>query len=171
VAQGSNSWRGCRLRPVGQAIGVCLAAGIDQALGDRRPAGYATWPLDRQLDYIIKTDLPRQQRAYATLQNAKTPEEGSIGASQFERAEGFNGITDILTYRTPVQKVYDTIHRPTPAANDTSSQEDQRSPLQQVYDAQHYRNVVIRSQTGANPPRSLFSVAQPFPPATQQGSP
>jgi muramidase (phage lysozyme) len=60
---------------------------------------------------------------------------------------------------------------PKPSADDTSDQEDQRTPLQQMYDAQHYRNVVIRSQTGASTPRSLFSVAQPFPPATQQGSP
>jgi hypothetical protein len=169
------------------------ATGINQALGDRRPAGYGTWSLDQQLDYIIKTDLPREQRAYAGLTNAKTPEEGSIAATQYERAEGYNGRTDILTYSTPVQKVYDTIHRPLPfkrddsilkftpkpkkaagpkpGADDTSDQEDKRSPLQQMYDAQHYRNVVIRSQTGASTPRSLFSVAQPFPPATQQGSP
>ena len=87
------------------------ATGINQALGSRRPPGYASMTYEQQLDYIIKNDLmsPDQRKALDTLRNAKTPFEGAVGGSQYERAEYYNGQTDILTYGTPVEKVLKAI--------------------------------------------------------------
>jgi TP901 family phage tail tape measure protein len=87
------------------------ASGINQALGDRLPPGYETWSLDKQLDYIIKNDLnaPAQRRAYEVLRNAKTASQAAAGASMYERAEGFNGVTDNYTGSTPVDSVYGVI--------------------------------------------------------------
>ena len=89
------------------------AAGLNQALGDRQPKGYASWDADKQLDYIIKTDLlaPDQKQALDVLRNAKTPDEASRGASMYERAEGYNAQTgtDNFTGATPVQRVMDAI--------------------------------------------------------------
>jgi hypothetical protein len=87
------------------------ASGINQALGSRLPSGYETWSLDKQLDYIINTDLqsPDQRRALGVLRHATTPARAAIGPSMYERAEGFNGETDNYTNYTPVDSVYNTI--------------------------------------------------------------
>jgi hypothetical protein len=89
------------------------AAGVNQALGDRKPAGYSGMSFDQQLDYIIQKDLhdASQRRALDVLKNAKTAAQAAAGASMYERAEGFNGVTDNYTNSTPVQRVYDAIHR------------------------------------------------------------
>ena len=95
------------------------ATGINQALGSRRPPGYASMTYEQQLDYIIKNDLmsPDQRKALNTLRNAKTPFEGAVGGTQYERAQWYNGQTDILTYGTPVEKVLkaiDAVKKPPP---------------------------------------------------------
>jgi hypothetical protein len=103
--------------------------------------------LDQQVDYINQRDLKEfaQAQALRELRNAKTPEEGAIGAADYERAEHHVwGGGDVLSSSTPVQKVYDMTHPAPP------------------------QSVVIRNQTGANVPRSLFSVAQPYAPASAQ---
>jgi hypothetical protein len=89
------------------------AAGINQALGDRKPAGYSGMSFDQQLDYIVKKDLhdASQRRALDVLKNATTAAQAAAGASMYERAEGFNGVTDNYTNSTPVQRVYDAIHK------------------------------------------------------------
>jgi hypothetical protein len=120
------------------------ATGINQALGPRQPQGYGSWSLDQQVDYIIQHDLKdfAQAKALQELRNAKTPEEGAIGAADYERAENHVwGGGDRLSAQTPVQRVYDMTHP---------------------------QSVVIRNHSGANVTRSLFSVAQPYAPATAQ---
>jgi hypothetical protein len=91
------------------------AAGVNQALGPRKPLGYALWSLDQQLDYIIMIDLrqPSQIAAYAKLRSAKTAADGSIGASMYERAEGYARMKpyDYYTRKTPVQDVLKEIRR------------------------------------------------------------
>ena len=102
------------------------ATGINQALGTRRPAGYEKMSFEQQLDYIIKNDImsPDQRKALMTLRSASTPLQGSIGASQYERAEYYNGTTDVLTYGTPVETVLRAIGgvKTAPAANKTIGQ-------------------------------------------------
>jgi hypothetical protein len=79
------------------------------------------------------------------LRAAKTAEEGSLAAADYERAEGYSpGRGDVVSSSTPAQKVYDITHG--------------RMPPQ---------SVIIRNQSGANVPRSMFSVAQPYANATQ----
>jgi hypothetical protein len=89
------------------------AAGINQALGERKPAGYSGMSFDQQLDYIVKKDLhdASQRRALDVLKNATTAAQAAAGASMYERAEGFNGVSDNYTNSTPVQRVYDAIHK------------------------------------------------------------
>lgn len=90
------------------------ATGINQALGDRKPAGYASMSYDEQLSYIINTDLKQsaQAKALSTLRTASTPLEASLGATHYERAELYKesgGKRDVLTYGTPVEKVLASI--------------------------------------------------------------
>jgi hypothetical protein len=90
------------------------AEGINQALGSRKPAGFSSWNLDKQLDYIIGTDLPSEGRALAQLRGAKTMADAAIGASMYERAEGYNKVTGIdnFTASTPVGRILKTLHEP-----------------------------------------------------------
>jgi hypothetical protein len=89
------------------------AAGINQALGERKPTGYSGMSFDQQLDYIIQKDLhdAAQRRALDVLKNATTAAQAAAGASMYERAEGFNGVRDNFTNSTLVQRVYDAIHK------------------------------------------------------------
>jgi hypothetical protein len=88
------------------------AAGINQALGSRKPAGYAGWSFDQQLDYIIKTDLPSERRAYEQLKTAKTMGDAARGGSMYERAEQYNPVTgiDSQTANTPVGRILRILH-------------------------------------------------------------
>lgn len=88
------------------------AEGIHQGLGSRKPQGFSSWSFDQQLDYLIKTDLPSEKRAYEQLKNAKTMGDAARGASMYERAEGYNGVTgvDNFTSSTPVGKILGILH-------------------------------------------------------------
>jgi hypothetical protein len=89
------------------------AYGIAQWLGDRRPGHPESF--DEQLTRAIREGQGREQRAWAALQNARTPEDAARGASMFERAEGYNAATghDAYTNATPVAKVLAAIRAAT----------------------------------------------------------
>jgi hypothetical protein len=99
------------------------AAGINQALGDRKPAGYSGMSFDQQLDYIISKDVldASQRRSLEVLKNATTAAQAAAGASMYERAEGFSGVTDNFTNSTPVQRVFDALHKRTSAGAPAST--------------------------------------------------
>jgi uncharacterized protein YukE len=62
---------------------------------------------DTQLGHAISELNTTEARAAAQLRSAKTAGEGALGASMFERAEGWNAAagTDNFTASTPVDKV------------------------------------------------------------------
>jgi len=86
------------------------ATGIAQMLGPRKrrllqmaqERGVPVKDYDLQLSHIIEELNGSEARAAQRLRSAKTAEEGAIGASMFERAEGYNSLTgrDNFTGRT-----------------------------------------------------------------------
>ncbi|ASW06307.1 phage tail tip lysozyme [Rhizobium sp. 11515TR] len=86
------------------------ATGIAQMLGPRKrrllqmaqERGVSFKDYDLQLSHIIEELNGSEARAGQRLRSAKTAEEGAIGASMFERAEGYNALTgrDNFTGRT-----------------------------------------------------------------------
>lgn len=78
------------------------AFGIAQWLGSRKTGIAGNTDFDAQLSHAIKELGTTETKAAAILRNAKTPAEGAIGASTFERAEGFNPSTgrDNFTAKT-----------------------------------------------------------------------
>jgi hypothetical protein len=92
------------------------AVGIGQWL-DRKPAferfvrenNLNASDYDAQLSFAIHELNGSERRAADVLRNAKTAGQGAAGASMYERAEGFNGVTDNFTNSTPVDKVLKAI--------------------------------------------------------------
>lgn len=86
------------------------ATGIAQMLGPRKrrllqmaqERGVSFKDYDLQLSHIIEELNGSEAKAAQRLRNAKTAEEGAVGASMFERAEGYNPLTgrDNFTGRT-----------------------------------------------------------------------
>jgi hypothetical protein len=76
------------------------ATGIGQWLGNRKKGLSNTF--DGQITHVINELKSSEKRAGKILHSAKTPEEGAIGASMYERAEGYNSKTgtDYFTDRT-----------------------------------------------------------------------
>lgn len=75
------------------------AQGIGQWLGSRQ-FGYKMGDADSQYAHVIYELKHRERRAYDTLMRAKTAREAAIGASQYERAEGWNGYSDAYVGQT-----------------------------------------------------------------------
>lgn len=86
------------------------ATGIAQMLGSRKKRlmqmsaekGVSWKDYDLQLSHIIEELQGSESKAGRRLRNAKTAEDGAVGASMFERAEGYNALTgrDNFTGRT-----------------------------------------------------------------------
>jgi hypothetical protein len=86
------------------------ALGIAQMLGDRKQrllqmsgqTGKSWKDYDLQLSHIIEELNGKEARAAAKLKSASTAADGAIGASMFERAEGYNRVSgrDNFTSRT-----------------------------------------------------------------------
>jgi hypothetical protein len=86
------------------------ATGIAQMLGPRKrrllqmaqEQGVSFKDPDLQVSHIIEELNSTESKAAARLRSAKTAAEGAIGASMFERAEGYNPLTgrDNFTGRT-----------------------------------------------------------------------
>jgi hypothetical protein len=76
------------------------ATGIGQWLGNRKKGLSETF--DGQITHAINELKSSEKRAGNVLRSAKTPEEGAIGASMYERAEGYNSETgkDYFTDKT-----------------------------------------------------------------------
>ena len=70
------------------------AFGIAQWLGARKRGIEGNTDFDAQLGHVAKELNSTEGRAANTLRHAQTDEEGAIGASQYERAEGYNGHED-----------------------------------------------------------------------------
>jgi hypothetical protein len=76
------------------------AFGIAQWLGSRLPPIRGNTDFDAQLDYVLSELNSSEARAGDILRNAANVNEGAIGATVYERAEGYNGTTDNFTGRT-----------------------------------------------------------------------
>lgn len=78
------------------------AFGIAQWLGSRLPAIRGNTNFDAQLQYAVRELNSSEARAGSVLRSASSPWEGALGASMFERAEGYNANTgvDNFTSRT-----------------------------------------------------------------------
>jgi hypothetical protein len=119
------------LSPMGAAGLVARAAGVEAPGGptSANALGGGHWGIgqwgqsrggpamgqasfDDQITHEIQELNSSEAKAAARLRDARTPEEGAIGASTFERAEHYNMFTgvDDQTGNTPVQHVYDRIH-------------------------------------------------------------
>jgi hypothetical protein len=85
------------------------AVGIAQGLGDRK-AGYMGSFADQVTNAVRELNGP-EARAAKMLRNALTPEQGALGGSMFERAEGYNSVTgaDAFTGATPAAKTLEAI--------------------------------------------------------------
>ncbi len=66
------------------------AIGIGQWLGDRKKALGGSLDFETQLAHAVRELNGIEKRAGDLLRNASTLEEGAVGASAFERAEGYN---------------------------------------------------------------------------------
>jgi hypothetical protein len=86
--------------------------GIGQWDVFRGGRGMAKKSFDDQISHEIEELNGPEYKAAARLRTATTPEEGSIGASTYERAEHYNPATGIddQTGRTPTKHVFDRIH-------------------------------------------------------------
>ena len=95
------------------------AVGIAQGLGDRK-AGYMG-SFEEQVSNAVRELNGPEAKAARVLRNALTPEQGAIGGSMFERAEGYNPSTgtDAFTGATPVAKTLEAIRN---AADKVASQ-------------------------------------------------
>lgn len=78
------------------------AFGIAQWLGSRRPAIYGNTNFNDQLAYAVSELNSSESHAAAVLRAAQDAYTGAVGASMFERAEGYNAATgvDNFTSRT-----------------------------------------------------------------------
>lgn len=78
------------------------AFGIAQWLGSRKPAIYGNTNFDDQLAYAVSELNGPESRAANVLRGAGDAYTGAVGASMFERAEGYNASTgvDNFTSRT-----------------------------------------------------------------------
>lgn len=75
------------------------AVGIAQWLGERKAVG-VPGDFEGQLAKAVGELKTTEGRAYRTLRGATTEEEAAVGASQFERAEGYNGTSDAFVGKT-----------------------------------------------------------------------
>lgn len=85
------------------------AEGIGQWLGSRKRPGITDVPdFEGQLKHAAEELMTTERRAGDVLRNAKTADEGSRGASMYERAEGYNPRTgrDNFTNATPTDSVW-----------------------------------------------------------------
>lgn len=81
------------------AVNGIGAEGIAQWLGNRQ-RGYRLGDFDSQLGHVVDELKTTEKRAGQTLMNARTAREAAIGASQYERAEGYNGYADAYVAKT-----------------------------------------------------------------------
>jgi hypothetical protein len=68
------------------------AVGIEQALGSRKQ-GIVIGDFKGQLEHAVQELKTTEAAAYAKLRRPKNIEEAAVGASMFERAEGYNSRT------------------------------------------------------------------------------
>ena len=87
------------------------AIGIEQALGARKQ-GIVLGDFEGQLKHAADELKTSESSAYQILMKAKTPEQAAIGASQFERAEGYDWRTGRDAW---VNKTIDAIRMMAPA--------------------------------------------------------
>ena len=101
----------------GSVNGGSGAVGIGQWL-DRKPM-FLAWTkanglnpadFDTQIGFAVHELNTTERRSADVLRNASNAGQAATGASMYERAEGFNGVTDNFTGSTPVDKVYGKIH-------------------------------------------------------------
>ncbi len=148
------------------------AVGIGQWLGSRQK-GVVRGDFDNQLGHAVDELKSTEGRAYGMLQRAKTEDEAATGASQFERAEGYNSRTGRDRF---VSKTVRTMHAMTPttaqpAALDNALADDAGDDSGGVFDVRirHKapRWVKIRSSgTGPGIQRLEHRVEKPAPIAT-----
>ena len=112
------------------------AFGIGQWLGARRAGIAGDTDFDDQLAYALRELYSSEARAYTRLNAATDPRDAAIGASMYERAEGYNSVTgtDDYTARTAAGITWNT-----------------NTP-----------SVVVRSNTGNNPVLSNALIASPY---------
>jgi hypothetical protein len=82
----------------------------ERASRPRAPEG--SHPPPRRPPYRADVTKRRYKaRAAKILRNALTPEQGALGGSMFERAEGYNSVTgaDAFTGATPAAKTLEAI--------------------------------------------------------------
>ena len=112
------------------------AFGIGQWLGGRQSGIAGDTDFDDQLAYALRELHSSEFRSYSHLNAATDPRDAAIGASMYERAEGYDPATGIdnFTGRTAAGITWNT-NTPT---------------------------VVVRSNTGNNPVLSNALVANPY---------
>jgi hypothetical protein len=78
------------------------AFGIAQWLGSRKAGIYPNADFQSQLEYAVSELAGSENRAGARLRTAQTADQAAVGASMYERAEGYNAQTgrDNFTGRT-----------------------------------------------------------------------
>lgn len=78
------------------------AFGIAQWLGARLPPIRGNTSFEAQLAYVVRELNSTESRAGQILRNATSADVGAVGASTYERAEGYNAATgrDNFTART-----------------------------------------------------------------------
>lgn len=84
------------------------AEGVAQWLGSRKRPGYTdSGSLEKNLEHAVWELKNTEKSAASVLRKARTPWEGAVGASMYERAEGYQARTgvDFFTGRTPVENV------------------------------------------------------------------
>jgi hypothetical protein len=84
------------------------AFGIGQWLGSRKKDILGNTNFDDQLAHAVTELNSTEKRAANLLRKSSSSMEASMGATAYERAEGYNADTnnDILTHSTPVDAVY-----------------------------------------------------------------
>jgi hypothetical protein len=93
--------------------------GLGQWDSARGGKGMASKDFDTQLSHAIQELNTTEVTAATKLRYATTPEEGAVGASMYERAEGYNAATgrDYFTGRTPTSKILSIMHGDANGAN------------------------------------------------------
>lgn len=85
-------WAGVEAQSGPGEVNSIGATGIGQWLGKRK-SGVVRGDFEGQLAHAVQELNGPESRAYETLKNARTEEEAAIGASEYERAEGYRSRT------------------------------------------------------------------------------
>jgi hypothetical protein len=86
--------------------------GVAQWSKSRAGSIFGVSDLDTQLAHYVKESWTTEKRAGDLFRSAQNPQQGSVAAMHFERAEGYKesgGKTDVLVNKTPVDTVYNNV--------------------------------------------------------------